>query len=137
MAVPVVNGITPSWGNITINVLGTTIKDVTSINYDEEQEVELQYGAGNQPVGYAKGNITYSGNITLKVDVLENLAAIAPNRRIQDIPLFTIVVKYQAGGKLYLHKLKACQFKNNGREASQNDKGLQKQIDLLIGKIEW
>lgn len=134
---PLINGNGYDWSQIVLNILGSPIYGVSSINYNEEQEITDTYGAGNFPVERGFGQITFSGSITFHAKEIELLTDIAPNRRIQNIPEFDVIVSFLNDNKVVTHTLKNCRFKNNGRETSSGDTAIEKEIELAIGKINW
>lgn len=133
-----INGQVYSWSDITATIAGVPVAGITGISYKEEQAIDAVYGAGNRQVGYSSGKITNTGSVTLLKEEVEALQAAAPNGRLQEIPEFPIVVSYLTGdGKVAIHTLKFCKFKNNGREPKEGDMSIAITIDLLIGEIAW
>lgn len=139
MSQPLINGEAYTWSQIKLNILDQRIAGVSSISYDEEQEMQNNYGAGNMPVSQGLGRVSYSGSLSLQMEELEALQNAAPNRRLQAIPAFDIVVSFipEGGSNIVNHTLKACRFKNNGREISEGDQMIEKEIELLVGFIKW
>jgi len=137
MAQSLINGKGYSWGQIVVNILGTVITGITGINYDDEQAIEDNFGAGNRPVERGFGQIETTGSITLYMSEIERLQAIAPEGRLQLIPEFDVIVSYINETGPVTHTLKNVRFKNNGREASAGDTALEKELTLAIGQINW
>ena len=135
--IPQINGVGYSWGQIVLNILGSAIYGVNSINYTENQEIENTYGAGNFPVERGFGQIEFEGSLELHMKELEFLQDVAPNGRLQEIPEFDIVVSYVNEQRVVTHTLRNCRFKNNGRETSQGDTAIAQSIELSIGNIKW
>lgn len=135
---PLINGRTYSWADITVNIMGIPVAGITSIRYADEQQMEDVYGAGANPVARGYGQISREGSITLHSEEVEALVNASPTGRLQDIPEFTIVVAYlPEGGTIVTHKLKHVRFKNNRTETNAGDLTIEKQIDLLIGDIQY
>lgn len=136
---PLVNGQAYSWAQIACNVLGVEIAGITAISYDEKQEKQDNFGAGNRPVSRGRGNKVATGSITLEMAEVQALQAIAPNRDINDIPPFDIVVSYipTGGTGTVSHILRNCEFTNNAREVNQNDMTIPVQLELIISHIDW
>jgi hypothetical protein len=133
-----INGQSYGWNSIGLNIAGIPVAGITAINYKEEQAIEPVYGSGNRQVGYSKGKITNTGSITLQAEEVEALQAASVTGRLQDIPEFTVVVSYATDdGKISMHTLKYCRFKNNGRDSKEGDMSIGVTIDLLIGEIAW
>jgi len=133
-----INGQSYGWSSLKCNIAGVDVAGITAISYKEEQAIEPVYGAGNRQVSYSKGKITNSGSITLLKEEVESLQAAILTGRLQDAPEFTVVVSYATDdGKIALHTLKYCRFKNNGRDTKRDDMEIAVTIDMLIGEIAW
>lgn len=133
-----INGTAYAFSQIIISIFNTPIAGVTAISYDDEQEMQDNYGAGNRPVSRGYGNIKCSGSITLAMEEIEALQAASPTGRLQDIPEFGVVVSYQPPvGKIVTHTLKDCKFKKNARDMKQGDMKSEMAIPLLISEIKW
>ena len=59
------NGREYEWMTITLLLGGRRVTGLRGIEYTAEQEQEPIYGAGSQPMAIQRGNIKYSGTITL------------------------------------------------------------------------
>lgn len=139
MANPLINGINYSWGDVQVMLFGNTpLVGITSIEYDEEQAMENNYGAGNFPIGQGYGQFKYGGSIELYKEEINNIIAIAPQGKIQLIPAFNIKVVYGNNSQaLTIDTLQSCVFMKNPFSAKTNDKKLVMRIPLLIGNIKW
>jgi hypothetical protein len=138
MAGTLINGVNYSWGTIVIRALGGVFTGVSKISYKDIQEMENTYGAGNFPYGRGLGKVSFEGSITLYMEELVNLRAIAPLGRIQNITEFDITVTYDvAGVKRVSDILKGCRFKENGRDVSSGDMKIESEVPLIIGNIEF
>ena len=136
------NGINYSWGDcyFTIpNVLGgSPIDGIREIEYEEDQEVENNYGAGNYPSGVGFGMVKYKASMTLFKETLVTLQGLAPSGKIQLFPPFQITVTYgNTSQALQTDILKFCTFKNNPFAAKVNDKLFTGKIELNIVDISW
>lgn len=135
-----INGQSYSWQTLKVNILGIVVTGISKIDYDEKQEVEDIFGAGNRPVARGYGNIATEGSITLHMNEIEALQAVSPDPSgsIIFIPEFDIVAAFlPVGGKVVTHTLKNCRFTANGRKIGQNDKNIEYEIPLAIGEIIW
>jgi hypothetical protein len=139
MANPLINGVNYSWGDVSVMLFGSTpLVGITSIEYDEDQEMENNYGAGNFPVGQGYGQFKYTGSIELYKEEINNIIALAPMGKIQLIPAFSIKVVYgNLSQALTVDTLQSCVFQKNPFSAKSNDKKLVMKIPLLIGNINW
>lgn len=72
-----VNGREYGWGDITLIAGLRDVTNFTGIEYKKEQSKEELYGKGVEPIGVQKGNVKYSGTITMlqsEVNTLQELA---------------------------------------------------------------
>lgn len=136
--VPLINGKSYEWSDIILNVLGVPIIGVTNIEYEEKQAMENVYGAGRFPVSRGYGKIEPTAKMTILMEELENIQAVAPLGRIQDIPEFDIVVMYVDSALITRkHILKNVRFMNNKRSASSGDTSIPVELELLISHIQY
>lgn len=133
-----INGSHYNWSNIEFSINGITFLDVVSISYEETQERELVFGAGNRPIGYGDGNIECSASVTLKMEAVQELQKIAPNGRLQSIEPFEISVSFlNSQNDIVTDTLRNCLFMTNKRDFNQGDKSFDVDLDLLLTHIEW
>jgi hypothetical protein len=133
-----INGIAYSWSDVNVNVLGVLVSGISAINYEDEQEIEDNYGAGRMPVSRGYGEIKTTGSITLHSEEIVALQKVVPGGRLQDIPPFDIPVTYlPASGVITTDILKNVQFKKNSRNPKQGDKKIEVEIPLAISHIQW
>lgn len=139
MAQPLINGEAQAWSSISVTLFGTPIVGFTAINYDDEQEIEDNYGAGNYPVSRGFGNVKAKASITLLAEENDKIVAVAPEGRLNLIPEFDIIVQYIRPGTatIITHTIRNCRFTGNKREAKQGDKKLEVQHDLVCSHIDW
>jgi len=136
--IPLVNGKLYDWADIVVTIAGVPVTGVTGIEYKDEQEVEMKYGAGRYPVGFGKGRISCEGKITLYQEEVEAIQRQSPTGRLQDIAPFNIIVSYLPDtGIVSTDKLRNVVFKNNGRTWGEGDTGKTVEIDLAMSHIEW
>ncbi len=137
--IPLINGNEYSWGDIVCTIAGVPMIGITGIEYNDEQEVTDNYGAGRYPISRSKGRITCNGKITLYSSEVNALVKKTPNGRLQDLGAFDIIVSYipDEGGIVVTDKLRNCQFKKNSRSWSEGDTSKTVDLDLNISHIEW
>jgi hypothetical protein len=136
--IPLVNGKLYDWADIVLTIAGVPVTGVTGIEYKDQQEVEMRYGAGRYPVGFGKGRISCEGKITLYQEEVEAIQRQSPTGRLQDIAPFNIIVSYLPDtGIVSTDKLRNVVFKNNGRTWGEGDTGKTVEIDLAMSHIEW
>lgn len=136
---PLINGKSHEWADIIINVLGQTITDIRAIEYDETQEMENVYGAGNRPIGRVYKNIVPTAKISMLMGTVEALQALPGiGGVLQRIPEFDITVVYtDASFTTRTHTLRNCRFMKNERKSSQGDGAIIVEMDLLISHVEF
>lgn len=135
--IPYVNGVLNSWADIVVLIGGVPITGIVAIDYADNQVVENKWGAGRYPVGRAKGRITSEGKIVLYMEEVHALEAQSPNRRLQDLPPFDIIVQYLPdSGIIKTDKLRNCQFSENPRKWKEGDTGQEVELPLVMSHIE-
>lgn len=135
---PLINGKSYEWADIIINILGVPFAGVTNIEYEDDQEMENIYGAGNRPVSRAYGNFKPTAKVTLLMEELENIQAIAPQGVLQRIPEFDITVAFVDAALIpRVHTIKNCRFTKNLRKVNQGDTSIACELDLIISHVKF
>lgn len=137
--VPLINGVEPSWANLTVNIAGVPTIGITKIDYSDEQVIENIEGAGQYPVGRGYGKIDAKCSVTLLRSSVESIRASSPTGRLQDIAPFDIVVCFVpvGSGTVITHKVRNCQFKKDGLSIKAGDTKNETDFELLPSHIEW
>lgn len=131
-----INGKSNEWADIVINILGVPFAGITAVEYDLNQDMKLVYGSGNKPVSIGYGNFNPTAKITLLMEEVEAIQAVAPQGMLQRIPQFDITVFYFDPSLLpRTHTLQKCRFKSNGRKVSQGDTSIACELDILVADI--
>ncbi len=126
------------WNSVTVNMLGRDIEGISEISYTDEQQIEGAYGAGRMPVGFTTGNYTAQAKLTMyKEEAIALQNSLPPAMRIQDIPPFDIIVKYEKDGTLFKDIVHNCKFKNNGSELKQNEGKVEIGFDMWCSHISY
>jgi len=131
----IVNGKAYDWGDVDIALSGLSGLQPTEISYDDELEKELVYGAGYKARGYGRGNYKTNAKITVSRDdydiILDYCKRVG--KKFYEIEVPKIVVSYaNDGGKTRIDVLNKAQFTKRSMKASQGDKELSVDIDLLV-----
>lgn len=135
---PLINGKSYEWADIVLNIMGVPIVGITSIEYEEMQDMQNIYGAGRFPQSRGYGKIEPTAKITVKMEEIQNIMTVAPSGRIQDIPEFDISVLFVDSALTTVkHKLRNCRFKNNSRKSNQGDASIDVELELILSHIEW
>jgi hypothetical protein len=136
--VPLINGKSYEWSDITLNIMGVPIVGITNIEYSETQDMMNIYGAGRRPVSRGYGKIETEAKITLLMEEIENIMSVAPNRLIMDIPEFDITVAFTDDAlQPRVHILKNVRFKNNGRTSATGDQSISVELELILSHVDW
>jgi hypothetical protein len=136
--VPLINGKSYEWSDITCNILGVPVVGITSIEYGDTQDMQNIYGAGRMPVSRGYGKIEPNAKITLLMEEVEAIQAAAPLGRLQDVPEFDIVVAFtDAALVTRIHKIRNVRFKGNARNTNQGDASIPVELELIPSHIEW
>ena len=135
---PLINNKSYENADITVNIGGVVLAGITAIKYGEEDNIEGVWGAGRKQVSYGVGQIKPTGSITILMEEMQNILAISPAGRIQDLPLFNITVSYTDLSLLtVVHRLVKCKFKSNMIDTKSGDTSIPIEIPLFIGDIKW
>jgi hypothetical protein len=128
MALPFINGVQYHWGQVVVGALGGAFVGIEKVMYEEKQDMAMNYGAGN-----------YAVSVTLFQEELEALVNAAPNRRLQAIPNFDIVITFipEAGQALVTHTIRNCRFETNKRDMSAGDTKVTSDITFIASHIDW
>ena len=118
-----INGHSYEWSDIQLAIAGgTPIAGITEINFSYNRKVTNVYGAGSQPVSRGYGAVEYNASITLKMEEVQTLVAVAPFGDLSQIPEFTISVAWlDAQNLIVLKSLNNCKFMNNDIKTKQGD----------------
>lgn len=135
---PMINGKSYEYADITANILGQPFTTIQNIEYEYMQEMENVMGAGNGVVGRVYKNFVPTAKISMLMEEVEALQAVAPQGVIQRIPEFDITVYYVDSALIpRTHTLKNCRFKNNKRTSSQGDGALVVEMELILSHVEF
>jgi len=133
-----INGKSYEWADIVINILGVPFSGVTSIQYEDAQEMENIMGAGNRPVSRAYGNFKPTAKVTLLMEEVEAIQAVAPAGVLQRIPEFDISVTFVDSALVTrVHTIKNCRFTKNSRNVNQGDTSIAVEMDLVISHVNF
>ena len=138
-----INGHSYEWSDVQLSIAGAPpIAGITSISYGFKREMKNVYGAGDQPVSRGYGSVVYDGSITIKMEELEPIIAIAPfaftggSFDITRITEFTIIVSWLDSQNLVVvNTLNNVKFMAHELHTKQGDTSTDFTIPLLIGSI--
>lgn len=133
---PLINGREYGWADISFNIASVPITGIRGIKYEEEQEKENIYGAGQNPVSRGYGRVKSTASITLLGGTVMAMKSKAPKGQIHRIAPFTIVVAYQPEARpMQIHHLKNCEFKKTPFDWKEGDTHKEIELELIISHI--
>jgi hypothetical protein len=137
--IPLINGQAYSWVQLEFGFLGIpNVTGVKSIEYSEKQEKEDIWYEGRRPAMRGYGEIKASGKITMSMTLVEAIQNSVGNVPLSDIAPFDLSVAWiSASGLLVKHVLKNVEFMDNNMKASQGDKNLDRDFELIISHVDW
>lgn len=135
---PLINGQAYAYADIIVTILGAPLAGITAIEYSDSQEVTENFGAGRWPVSRGLGKIESEAKITIDRAELNALIKAAPNKRLQNIGEFDVVVSYVPEGSAPVTDIiKNCRFKNTVGGASEGDSNVVAELELAVSHINW
>lgn len=136
---PLINGRLYGWADVKAAIQGVPLIGITSIEYEDKQEVVNKYGAGRHPVGRGKGRISPEAKLTLYLSEILALQKKSPTGRLQDLGMFDLSVSYldENSGLIITDKIRNCEFANNPRKTKEGDTDITADLELVVSHIEW
>ena len=137
----IVNGREYGWGDITLITGGRDVTNFTGIEYKKEQSKEELYGKGNEPIAIQKGNVKYSGTITMlqsEVNTLQELARTTTGKSdILKLNLNAVVCYGNplAGDVMTVDRLFGIQFTEVPKGMKQGDSKMEIALPFICTKI--
>lgn len=137
--VPLINGRAYDWASLKAQILGQTVAGITAVMYEDTQEKVNNWGAGTMPTSRGQGKYEAKASITLEMKEVERIqAALGAGRRLQDVPMFNIVISYvNESNLLVTHTIWNCEFTNNKRDLKTGDTNVDVQLELVCSHITW
>ncbi|HRO76864.1 MAG TPA: hypothetical protein PLP27_12035 [Crocinitomicaceae bacterium] len=136
---PLINGKRHTFASIRLDFLGRSVNGFSAIEYSDNVEKQDNYGAGGMPNNRGVGNYSATAKVKIYQFEIVALQKAVPTMRIQDIPMFDITVTYLPEGadELVVDVIRNCEFKSNGRSASQGDMLSEHEFELICSHIAW
>lgn len=120
------------WSDVNVVVAGRVVTGLRGIKYGSKQEKELMYAKGNKPHGIQKGNIDYSGQLTVLQSEYEALKK-AGKGSVLNIS-FDIIVAYgnpTNGDAITTDALIGVEITEDNTEWKQGDKFQEKALPFI------
>jgi hypothetical protein len=134
-----INGHSYEWSDVQLSINGSIpVIGITEINYSSTRNTQLIMGAGSEGISKGYGAKSYTASITLKLEEVQSLVAIAPFNDLTAISNFTVDVFWLDSENLIIHnKLIFCTFMNNEIKTKQGDTSTDVVLNLCIGGIDF
>ncbi len=138
-APPIINGVSYSHADIALQIAGLPQIGLTEIDYSDLQEITANYSTGHLPTSVGIGKVEHSVSLTMTLEAVEVLTAIAPNRRLQNIPFFDIRVNYvpNEGGILVSHRIVKCKFKGRNPNSAVDNTQIEETLEIFASDIKY
>jgi len=137
MGVPLINGRSYDYSQLTPVFLGASLPSLSAINYEETQEKTNNFGLGNRPVSRGHGPIDATGSMELSQNDMEALREAAPNGSLLQIPASDFVLVFGHPTNVQTHVLKNLEFINDGGGGTQGDTDLKMTLNFTISHVEY
>lgn len=124
------------WSEVTIAVGGKIMIGVQGVRYSDRQELEPYYGKGNKPLGHARKNITFEGELRLMQFEYERLVDAAPMRDIKLLGPVSIVVCYlNPLARVVTDTLVTVKFTERSKEMNQGDGSMTVALPFVFNDL--
>lgn len=125
------------WSDVTVVMGGRNITGLRAVKYNTKQEKEALHAKGNKPHSIQRGNVEYSGEITLLQSeylALRDAARAKGAKSILDISMDLVVVvgNPSKGAPAVTTILKGAEFTEDNTEWKQGDKFQEKTLPFLF-----
>ncbi len=131
-------GTLTGWNNTAVNLFGRELEGIEAFKYNDDEDVQVAYGAGKYPIGKARSNYKADASITLYFEEVVAIQKQLPKGlRLQDIPDFDIPVSYEHDGSIYTDIIRNCSFKNSGHEGKSGDGKMTMEYNLVPTHIDY
>lgn len=120
------------WSDVTVVMAGRNVTGLRGVKYSHKQEKELLYAKGNKPHGIQRGNVDYSGEITLLQSEYEALKVASGGDVLN--AHFDIVVSTgnpSNGDVIVTDILVGVEITEDNTEWKQNDKYQEKTLPFI------
>lgn len=138
IVIPLVNGKSYEFADVSLNVLGADLVGCQAINYGETADIKNVYTTGRFATSRTYGQVTPTASITFLMEDVQSIMAVAPFGRIYEIPEFDIVVCYTDASLIPVkHVLKNVKFAKQEVDTKSGGGEIPMKLDLVISHIDW
>lgn len=130
-------GVQYSAASVNNIAFGVPVTGLKAINWDREQNKELQYNLANEPMGVTFNQIAYSGSITVIKEWWNAVIQAAPNKDVLQIPPFDWTITYgNLNTPATVETLKMVMFTKDGMKVASGDTSLTIDIPFIFAGVE-
>lgn len=138
IGVPIINGVSYTHADIVLNLFGVPIIGVTGIDYGSAQEINPNYSTGQKPTSVGFGPVNFTATLTLTLEAIQAIQAVAPLGAIQNIGFFDVGVNYLPdSGFLVRHALRKCRFKGRQISSQVGNTQIEEKLELFVADIDF
>ncbi len=134
-----IQGSNYNWASLNNSAFGVPVIGIIAIKWDREQVKTNEYGWGVEPIARSRGNVSYSGSITVYKDWWQSVINAAPNKDPLQIAAFDWTIAYGnpvSGQTVITETLKALEFMKDGANWNQGDTKLTLEIPFIFAGIQ-
>lgn len=135
---PLINGKAYEHADISVLILGGIVVEVSAVDYEDGSEMSNNWGGGRFPNSRGYGKYEAKCKLTMSMAEVENITTVAPGRRLQDIPEFSVVITFIDPAFITRkHTVRNCRFMNNNRKSTAGDTQIPVELELITSHIDW
>ena len=131
---PTFNSKEYSFSNVSVNVLGRTIRGFLGVKYSIKTDKAYLHGRGSNPLSIQTGNKTYEGELMLTQGELQALVITAkaadPLNDLTDVS-FDIVVSYGEGTRVHTDIILGAEVMEYEKGMKQGDKHMEISLKFM------
>jgi hypothetical protein len=132
------NGVAYNFATISLKMFNEYIFGCSEISYSSTRNVVQNFGIGYFATSTSFDKYDNKASIGLHMEELQRLRDVAPEGRIQEIPMFDIQVSFTPPGqKPVVHTLKGCSFINDEVTGKTGDTLFLSKLDLMVSEIKF
>lgn len=130
------------WGSISLILFGDIMIGIDQLDIKEGRNSKNIQGFGQQPIGYVNENVTYSANLGLLYDQVQQIiqSAATSGFKIYQIPPFNILMTLGSTADPLVPYVQLvmsnCRFQTNDFTAKQNQGGFYHQYPIAYAGLK-
>lgn len=131
---PTFNSKEYSYSNVSVNILGRTVRGLLGVKYAIKADKSYLHGRGANPLSIQSGNKTYEGEIILTQSEVEAMVlatkAADPTNDLTDVA-FDIVVSYGEGTRVTTDVILGAEISEYEKGMKQGDKHMEVSLKFM------